>query len=203
MAKKPKTGRRYKKTIKSTGYVRLKGTARRYKNIKTGKILSRRQYEKKILPQSIKQKLGRKKGGARIAHNRAAQERYQRLVEDYLRKRKREGFPIGKRAARTSLELKRAVRGLRSKSPDRKAQALYDIGRIRSEDIVHYVQKFEEEAGGVKIKLKWRVVSKKSGAVIFEGTYRECVRWLLFGTRKQRYKLESEAEETDGEGDDE
>lgn len=203
MAKIPRTRKRLKKPVKNGQFIRLKGTARRYKNVKTGKIYSRRQFEKIRQPVSIKQKLGRQRGGARIRHEREARARYERLVEDYRRKRQREGFPVGKRAARVSADLKRAVRGLRSRDPDRKAQALYDVGRIRSEDIVYYVQKFESEGGGVKIKLTWRVVSKKTGAVIFEGSYRECVRWLTFGTRRKRYKLESEAEENDSGEDEE
>lgn len=209
-----RSGKRHKKTVKAKRgpkkkrnlitpkFKALGGKSRRYLNLKTGKTISRRTFEKIKPPTPIAKIYGRKKAAAIIRRRREAGGRYLRLVEDYIRHKKRDNLTVTRKGVRNSESFKQIIRDLNGHDPDRKAEALFQTGRIRKEEIAEYVEKFEKEGGGVKIVLEWRVVSKKTGAVAFKGTYRECVRWLAFGTRRLRYKLESEAVEEDDEGAD-
>ncbi len=197
--------RKTKTPAKKSGndYISLGGKSRRYKNVKTGKTISRRQYEKLNPPQSLTKKLGAKKAKQRISKNREANARYMRLVDDYVRNKKREGLTVTKRGVRNAPQFKHIVRDLKGKNADRKAEALFEVGRIRKEEIAQYVERFEKEGGGVKITTRYQVVSKKTGRIVFEGTRRECLRWLAFGTRAARYRLHVVDEIEDDESEEE
>lgn len=182
--------RKYKIRIKRPLLKRLPGTARRYRILKTGKIISDRQRKRIFGEQSIKQKLGKKRGGLFIEKHKAALSRYERLVEDFRHKRERDGFFLSKRGARNSSQLKKIVRDLKSKNPERQSRALYESGRISMSDIERYKHIFMEESGKLGARHIYYVVSKLSGRKVFEGTYRECSRYLnAFPRRKKNFKI--------------
>lgn len=182
---------------------RLPGKARRYKILKTGRVISDRQRKRLFGEQSIRQKLGKKRGAKFIEKHKAALSRYERLVEDFLHKKAKDGAPLTKRGARESSELKKIVRGLKSRNPERQARALYDSGRISMSDIERYKHIFMEESGKLGARHIYYVVSKATNRKVFEGTYRECSRYLNARPRRKKYfkiiKGELLTEEEDNE----
>lgn len=94
------------------GWSRLPGSSRKYINVQTGQVLSRRQFDK------VAQAAGARKSLdiAEKAKRRTKQARYQDLVEDYIAQQKAKGKTITKRQARTSQEFKSLIKDLKSTS---------------------------------------------------------------------------------------
>jgi hypothetical protein len=124
-----------KKTIKITATNRAKVDPA------TGKILSRRQFDKKYPPRS---RTSLQKGYNPRKY-RADLHRYKSVRDAYIEKQKREGKKISKREAMNSSELKQIVRDLKSKNPARKAKALERAGRITPDQVEHYSKLFSDE----------------------------------------------------------
>lgn len=197
MASPTKSRVKHKKFVKKQAdFIKIAGSARRYKNTKTGKTISRREYEKLFPPQALHKKLGRAKAAKRIKENRTAQRRYQRLLEDYIRNNEREfkGAKISKRATRASPAFKSIVRDLKSKSPTRKADALFRSGRITSDEIERYKHIFQEENAEYDAQHIYYAISKETGKRVYSGSEREVYRWLkLKPSRKKYFELKQGA----------
>lgn len=135
----------------ASGWHRISGdTARRYRNDRTGEVISRRQYDERF---------GRAAGTTyeRLAKQHAAQQRrvqklgptglpagrpqvkytgpmnrYNELVSAYIDHKRAQGITLTRRQARQSDELKRIVRDLKTRSDapgSRKTKALELLGR--------------------------------------------------------------------------
>lgn len=108
---------------------------------KSGRVISRRAFDKKYPPQArhIKQ------AGYSSARYRHKLRLYKLIRDDFIEKKKTEGIILGKRAAMNSDELKSIIRGLHSKDPIKKALALQKTGRISPDQVEFYAQKFSDE----------------------------------------------------------
>jgi hypothetical protein len=92
------------------GFKPLGGKSRNYKNVKTGKVISRRQFDK------IKKAKGiyRPKNITQLKHQRAKQGVYNALLRDYIEKQKQKGKIISRKKARESKTMKGIVQDLKS-----------------------------------------------------------------------------------------
>lgn len=126
MSKKTKS---YKKPLKITASNRAKIDP------STGKVLSRRQFDKKYRP---KTRMSRGYSPRKFKHKLHL---YQLIRDDYMEKN---GLK-SKREAMNSAELKRIIRDLKSKDPIKKALALEKTGRITPDQVEFYSQKFSDE----------------------------------------------------------
>lgn len=133
-----------KKPVKTASYQLIPETGgkrrRRYVNTATGDTISYRQYRKIKPPKPLN------KASVKYIRFHRKLKLYQSVRDDYIRFQKTKGVKISKREAINSAELKKIVRDLHSKSPQRKAEALEAMGRIAPEEIIKYVEQFEAAA---------------------------------------------------------
>lgn len=130
-----------KKIVRRTPhYRRLPGSKRRYRNLKTGRVISRRQYDK------LHQRKRKRLSAATANANRKKLKIYLGLRDDFIARQKVKGKKLSKRDAMRGSTLKEIISDLRSSNARKKAKALFKLGRIDKEEIERYVKQFEAAA---------------------------------------------------------
>lgn len=117
------------KPVKQDRYVPLRNKQRQYRDVKTGVIISNRQYKKAVLTGGKSLEKFRQERAQRgiISHMK----RYGSLVEMRQRELSSAGIKESKRAIMASSEMQQLIRDLRTKDKSasgRKARALVQLG---------------------------------------------------------------------------
>lgn len=142
--------KKHKKPIKTAAKKSASGSrSRRKVDPATGRELSHRQFVKKYPPKA-RTSLQKGYNPNRYRHKVKL---YKLIRDDFIEKQKREGVALPRtKSGRVNLtkiqqsdDLKKIIRGLHSKNPIRKANALAATGRITPDQVEFYAQKFSDE----------------------------------------------------------